>query len=75
MSNRRIRTDSQPGETPLRNVRVPDATWEDARLLTRELGTDNSAVMRKRLEDLIADNAELLRKIKRREARKARKSA
>lgn len=36
--------------TPRRTVRIPDALWDEARELTKELGLDISTELRKHLE-------------------------
>lgn len=59
------------GETPLRNIRVGDL-WDDAILVSREIGTSNTAVCIAALQRHVDENQSALRRAKRRRAREAR---
>lgn len=66
------KTKPQPkGETPLRNIRVGDL-WDDAMLVSREIGTTNTAACIEGLQRLVDENPAALKRAKRRRAREAR---
>lgn len=52
-------------ETPLRNIRV-GPLWNDAMLVSHELGTNNSAICVEALARLVDDHPTELRRAKRR---------
>lgn len=59
------------GETPLRNIRVGDL-WDDALLVSREIGTNNTRVCVEALQRHVDEHPTELRRAKRKAKRALR---